>query len=90
MELNYHLLPHILSSIIDYNIINSYLLCKSQSTPLIGVLDWLGIHDSQPLKEKIWAKSFIYLSNLTQPDPDTDKTDIHKFVFLDWSVSNDT
>lgn len=35
------------------------------------------------MKEKIWAKDYIDLSKLIQPDPDTDKTDQHKFAILD-------
>lgn len=52
-------------------------------TPLISVSHCLGIHVAQPMKEKIWAKDYIDLSKLIQPDPDTDKTDQHKFSILD-------
>lgn len=52
-------------------------------TPLISVSHCLGIHVAQPMKEKIWAKDYIDLSKLVQPDQDTDKTDQHKFAVLD-------
>lgn len=34
------------------------------------------------MKEKIWVKDYIDLSKLIRSDPDTDKTDQHKFSLL--------
>lgn len=81
IELSYPL-PHTLSSTIGHDI--SLISSVNQNpTPLISVLHCLGIHVAQPMKEKIWAKDYIDLSKLIQPDPDTDKTDQHKFSILD-------
>lgn len=77
IELSYPLL-HTLSSAIGYNMFHissvnltpSLVFCIAQTSML---------HNHQ----KIWAKYYIDLSKLIQPDPDTDKTYQHKFAILD-------
>lgn len=79
VELSYPL-PHTLSSTIGYSM--SPISSVNQSpTPIIRFSHCLGTHVTQRMKEKIWAKDYIDLSKLIQPDPDTDKTDQHKFPF---------